>query len=127
MHNQKIIKRGRYPLYAVQSLCMPRLARTVFANVPHHITQRGNRREDIFLTNDDRAHYLTWLTRYCQQHTVETLAYCLMSNYLHQVAVPATESALERVCPYTCVMRNALIDNGGLRGTSGKDDTFRHR
>jgi len=25
---------------------MPRLARNVFADVPHHITQRGNRRED---------------------------------------------------------------------------------
>jgi len=26
---------------------MPRLARTVCAQVPHHITQRGNRREDV--------------------------------------------------------------------------------
>ncbi|GJL63817.1 MAG: hypothetical protein NPIRA04_24710 [Nitrospirales bacterium] len=91
-----------------QSLGMPRLARTVFANVPHHITQRGNRREDIFLTNDDQTLYLTWMTRYCQQHTVEILAYCLMSNHLHQVAVPATESALERVCPYTCVCATLL-------------------
>jgi len=76
---------------------MPRLARTVFAKVPHHITQRGNRREDIFLNNDDRALYLAWLTRYCQQHSVEILAYCLMSNHLHLVAVPAIEPALERV------------------------------
>ncbi|MDA0740211.1 MAG: hypothetical protein O2999_14435 [Nitrospirae bacterium] len=45
---------------------MPRLARTVFAKVPHHITQRGNRREDIFLTNDDRETYLAWLEEYCQ-------------------------------------------------------------
>jgi REP element-mobilizing transposase RayT len=29
---------------------MPRLPRTVFANLPHHVTQRGNRREDIFFT-----------------------------------------------------------------------------
>ncbi|HFC92322.1 MAG TPA: hypothetical protein ENJ51_05860 [Leucothrix mucor] len=32
---------------------MPRLARTVFADIPHHITQRGNRREDVFF-NDER-------------------------------------------------------------------------
>jgi len=39
-------------------LPMPRLARSVFAMVPHHITQRGNRREDIFLTDEDRETYL---------------------------------------------------------------------
>jgi len=37
---------------------MPLLARSVFAKVPHHITQRGNRREDIFLTDEDRETYL---------------------------------------------------------------------
>ena len=62
---------------------MPRLARTVFATVPHHITQCGNRREDIFLTNDDRETYLAWLEEYGQQHDVEILAYCLMSTHIH--------------------------------------------
>ena len=76
---------------------MPRLARTVFAKVPHHITQRGNRREDIFLTNDDRETYLAWLEEYCQQYGVDILAYCLMSNHIHLVAVPSTEDGLQRV------------------------------
>jgi len=31
---------------------MPRVARTVFSGVPHHITQRGNRREDVFYSNE---------------------------------------------------------------------------
>ena len=43
---------------------MPRLARTVFAQVHHHIAQRGNRREDIFFTDDDRETYLAWLQDY---------------------------------------------------------------
>jgi len=30
---------------------MPRLARMVCAQLPHHTIQRGNRREDIFLTD----------------------------------------------------------------------------
>jgi hypothetical protein len=47
---------------------MPRQARTVFAGVPHHITQRGNRREDVFYTNEDRETYLGWLNEYCQLH-----------------------------------------------------------
>ena len=37
---------------------MPRLARTVFTGVPHHITQRGNRREDVFYVEEDYKTYL---------------------------------------------------------------------
>ena len=76
---------------------MPRLARTVFAKVPHHITQRGNRREDIFYTDDDREIYLTWLADYCQEYKVDILAYCLMINHIHLVAVPNTETGLQSV------------------------------
>ncbi len=76
---------------------MPRQARTVFGGVPHHITQRGNRREDVFFDDQDRAVYLTWLAEYCQEFEVEVLAYCLMSNHIHLVAVPANEDGLQRV------------------------------
>jgi len=76
---------------------MPRLARTVFAKVPHHITQRSNRREDIFLTDEDREVYLAWLAKYCEEYTVEILAYCLMTNHIHLVAVPTTEDDLQHV------------------------------
>jgi putative transposase len=76
---------------------MPRLARTVFAKIPHHITQRGNRREDIFFTEEDREIYLAWLTGYCHQYKVDILAYCLMSNHVHLVAVPSTEEGLQSV------------------------------
>lgn len=76
---------------------MPRLSRTVFAGVPHHITQRGNRREDIFFVDEDRTAYLSWLKEYCELHDVEILAYCLMSNHIHLVAVPATDDGLQKV------------------------------
>ncbi len=76
---------------------MPRLARTVFARIPHHITQRGNRREDIFFTDDDRETYLAWLKDYSDQHDVAILAYCLMSNHIHLVAVPRTKAGLQAV------------------------------
>jgi len=74
---------------------MPRLARTVFAKLPHHITQRGNRREDVFFTAEDRRIYLQWLEEYCRRHEVAILAYCLMSNHVHLVAVPAREDGLQ--------------------------------
>jgi len=76
---------------------MPRLSRTVFAGVPHHITQRGNRREDIFFTDEDRLTYLSWLKEYSEQHDVEILAYCLMTNHIHLVAIPANDDGLQRV------------------------------
>ena len=76
---------------------MPRLARTVCAGVPHHLTQRGNRRDDVFFTDEDRRTYLTWLRVYAEKHDVDILAYCLMTNHVHLVAVPATEDGLQRV------------------------------
>ena len=76
---------------------MPRLARTVCAQVPHHITQRGNRREDVFLTDEDRQAYLDWLKEYAEKYQVDILAYCLMTNHLHLIAVPATGQGLQQV------------------------------
>jgi putative transposase len=46
---------------------MPRLARTVCAQVPHHITQRGNRREQVFFSDEDRHAYLGWLILLCHK------------------------------------------------------------
>ena len=76
---------------------MPRIPRPVFPGVPHHITQRGNRREDVFFNDGDRAMYLGWLAHYCARFRVEVLAYCLMANHLHIVAVPERDTALESV------------------------------
>lgn len=76
---------------------MPRLARTVCAQVPHHITQRGNRREDVFFTDEDRQAYLAWLKEYAEKYKVDILAYCLMTNHIHLIAVPSTEEGLQQV------------------------------
>ncbi len=76
---------------------MPRLARTVFADVPHHVTQRGNRRGDVFFGDDDRRAYLDWLREYCTKHRVAILAYCLMRNHVHLIALPDSEEGLRRV------------------------------
>ena len=40
---------------------MPRLARTVAVGCGHHITRRGNNRQDVFLVDDDRHVYLELL------------------------------------------------------------------
>ena len=61
------------------------------------MTQRGNRREDIFFTDEDRETYLLWLREYSDKHQVEVLAYCLMTNHIHLVVVPATDDGLQRL------------------------------
>ncbi len=76
---------------------MPRLARSVFPNTPHHITQRGNRQEDVFFEDADRTVYLEWLHEYCQKWSVDVLAYCLMTNHVHLVLNPTTEDGLQKV------------------------------
>lgn len=76
---------------------MARTARTVVPDIPHHIVQRGNRRERVFFDDRDRYAYLTWLAQYCDQFRVQVLAYCLMSNHVHLVAVPPAVDALDEV------------------------------
>ena len=59
--------------------------------MPHHITQRGNRHETVFFSDDDRIAYLAWLKDYAEKYEVEILAYCLMTNHVHLIAVPASK------------------------------------
>lgn len=84
------------PPLALDNLAMPRLARTVYPRVPHHITQRGNRREQVFFTDADRYAYLGWLREYADRYEVDVLAYCLMSNHVHLVVVPAIRESLQK-------------------------------
>ncbi len=37
---------------------MTRLARITMPGLPHHVTQRGNRRQPVFFTEDDYRAYL---------------------------------------------------------------------
>jgi putative transposase len=75
---------------------MPRIARIVAPGYPHHITQRGNNRAPVFFEDEDRQTYLKLLAGYTQKHQVQVWAYCLMSNHIHLLAVPATETSLSR-------------------------------
>ncbi|MFH1748015.1 MAG: transposase [Planctomycetota bacterium] len=75
---------------------MPRVARIVIENVPHHVTQRGNNRQDIFFADDDRRVYLDLLKERSAACGLRILGYCLMTNHVHVVAVPRSADALAR-------------------------------
>lgn len=73
---------------------MARLARLVVPGLPHHITQRGNRRQPTFFTQRDYEAYLDLMANSCLNHDVEIWAYCLMPNHIHLIAVPSSETSL---------------------------------
>ncbi len=75
---------------------MSRLARIVIPGCPHHVTQRGNHHQTVFFTDGDRRVYLEILRDHCRSHGVRVLAYCLMTNHVHLVAVPEREESLAR-------------------------------
>jgi putative transposase len=86
---------------------MPRIARVVIPGLPHHITQRGNRRQDTFFSNVDYRMYLRFMARWCEEQKVEIWCYCLMPNHIHLIAVPEAEQSLARAIgeahrSYTC-------------------------
>lgn len=75
---------------------MARRARNVFPDVPHHVTQRGNFRMDVFGDDEDRRQYLDWLRHYADTYGLEILAYCLMPNHIHLIVVPRRADSLGR-------------------------------
>ena len=72
---------------------MPRSNRIVVPGLPHHITQRGNGRANVFDCDQDRTVFLDLLAGYSLQYGLSLWGYCLMSNHFHLVAVPRREDA----------------------------------
>ncbi len=75
---------------------MPRTARIVIPDCPHHVTQRGNNCQDVFFSDDDRQRYLMILTKQCEEYSVSLQGYCLMTNHVHLILTPTTEMGLAR-------------------------------
>jgi len=75
---------------------MARISRVVVPEIPHHIVQRGVRRMDVFFSNEDREEYLSQLREQGERFGVRYLAWCLMTNHVHLIAIPESESSLAR-------------------------------
>jgi REP element-mobilizing transposase RayT len=66
---------------------MARLGRVVALGLPHHITERGNCRQQGFCDEDYQT-YLELMAQRCAAHKVDVWAHCLMLNHVHVIAVP---------------------------------------
>lgn len=75
---------------------MARIARVVVPEFPHHIIQRGNRRQKVFFNEDDYSEYLKLLDNYSRRFKVDILAYCLMPNHIHLISTPLKDGSLSR-------------------------------
>ncbi|MBT3200808.1 MAG: transposase [Phycisphaerales bacterium] len=73
---------------------MPRVARIVIPDCPHHVTQRGNNCQDVFFVDDDRRAYLEILAEQSQKFGVAVQGYCLMTNHIHLIVTPRAPESL---------------------------------
>ena len=65
---------------------MPRPLRIEYAGAIYHLMNRGDRREPIFLDDQDRQTFLRTLQEACEKTDWQIHAFCLMGNHFHLVA-----------------------------------------
>ena len=73
---------------------MPRPLRFFLPHYPHHIRQRGVRKDAVFHDDSDRLVYIRALKDGCTKHGVSIWAYTLMTNHVHLIAVPENEKSI---------------------------------
>ena len=73
---------------------MPRNHRCFMPGQAYGITQRGTNRQKVFFTDSDRSTYLKLMSQNLEDAGVSVLAWCLMKNHVHFVAVPERDDSL---------------------------------
>ena len=73
---------------------MARLPRLTLADMPHHVIQRGNNRQVIFVDRADHERLLGLLAEAATRFGVARHAYVLMDNHFHLLATPGTTTGL---------------------------------
>jgi len=73
---------------------MPAFARLAIPGIAYHVTQRGNYRQDIFVTEEDRETYLGYVASAALAYGLELHGWCLMTNHVHWIVLPKGELAM---------------------------------
>lgn len=89
---------------------MARMARVVAVGEPHHVIQRGNRRQNVFLKDGDKQEYLNILNLQSKLFALDVWAYCLMDNHVHLVVVPREEESLVKAIGETHQLYTRMIN-----------------
>jgi putative transposase len=80
---------------------MARLARIAVPELPSHVTQRGNRRQPVFLQEEDHRTYLAFLHEESARWRLRVWAYCLMTTHVHLIVWPEAEKSPSRAVAET--------------------------
>jgi putative transposase len=67
---------------------MPRSARIIMPNHPHHVIQRGHNQQTVFTNDDHYRYYLDNLAEWKEALDCKIFAFCLMPNHVHLVIDP---------------------------------------
>lgn len=78
----------------MEVLVMPRTGRVVLPGFPHHVVQRGHNRQVVFAHKNDYSYYLDSLVDWKEEYGIRLYGYCLMTNHVHLIIEPETESAM---------------------------------
>lgn len=73
---------------------MPRSPRIVIPGLPHHVTHCGNNRQNVFFSIENYAKYLGILKNHSSAYGLLINGYCLITNHIHLIVTPKTESSL---------------------------------
>ena len=97
---------------------MPRTARIVLPDMPHHVFQRGHDKQPVFFDEDDYEFYLRILQKWTTRFGVKVYGYCLMTNHVHFVLDPGSDvqslgKAMKRVSGKFTRRINRLHDRTG--------------
>ncbi len=80
---------------------MPRTARIVIAGCAHHVTQRGNDGQAVFVGDEDREVFLAYVREASERFGLTIEGYCLMGNHVHLIATPDEEASLALALKWT--------------------------
>jgi putative transposase len=75
---------------------MARLSRVIVPDLPHYVTQRGNRRQLLFTEPGDYPLYRDLLAERCENNGVACWAYCLMPDRVQLILTPSSVEGLSR-------------------------------
>ena len=75
---------------------MPRKPRFAPPGYPLHLTQRGNYRQPVFFSDEDRSEFLALLDHHADLRQVRIHGYAIMSNHIHLVVTGQVEDAVSR-------------------------------
>jgi len=75
---------------------MARKPRLHYPGALYHVILRGNARQDIFITDEDRYRFYLFVQEGLERYGHRVLAFCLMTNHIH-LAIQVADVPLSRI------------------------------